>query len=82
MKYDIDLLINTSKLIAYNKMTLRQAGKINNYSKSSLHKHIYERLYYIDKKLFLKVKEVLDFHNEIKHLRGGESTKIKYLYKK
>ena len=41
-----------------------------------------ERLYLIDKKLYDKVSRILAYHIDIKHIRGGESTKRKFLEKK
>lgn len=59
--------------------TIREIAKKFNVSKSTVHKDLSERLLKIDKTKFLKVKEILNYHMSIKHIRGGESTRKKYL---
>lgn len=58
--------------------TIREIAKIFNVSKSTVHKDLTERLKKIDINKYYKVKEILDYHMKIKHIRGGESTKLKY----
>ena len=48
-------------------------------SKSTVHKDMKDRLYFIDKCLYEKVSSVMKWHADIKHIRGGESTKRKFL---
>ncbi len=59
--------------------TIREIAKEFNVSKSTVHKDLSERLLKIDKDKFFKVKEILNYHTNIKHIRGGESTRQKYL---
>lgn len=59
--------------------TIREIAKKFNVSKSTVHKDLSDRLFKIDKTKFLKVKKILDYHKDIKHIRGGESTRKKYL---
>ena len=59
--------------------TIRNIAKVFNVSKSTVHKDLNERLYQIDVKLHEKVSEILKHHIEVRHLRGGESTRQKYL---
>ncbi len=47
-------------------------------SKSTVHKDLTERLPEINPELANEVKEILDYHKSIRHLRGGEATKQKY----
>ncbi|CCF14551.1 stage III sporulation protein D [Brevibacillus laterosporus GI-9] len=47
-------------------------------SKSTVHKDLTERLPEINPELANQVKEILEYHKAIRHLRGGEATKIKY----
>ena len=61
------------------KETLREIAKIFKVSKSTVHKDLQERLIKIDKTLSEEVREILKYHIEIRHIRGGESTKKKYL---
>ena len=70
-----DYIINTRK-------TIRQTAKIFNVSKSTIHKDLKERLIEIDKQKYLKIKNIMNDHIEIRHIRGGESTRQLFLTKK
>ena len=59
--------------------TIRELAKIFRVSKSTVHKDLHERLLNIDKDKFDIVDKILKYHTEIRHIRGGESTKQKYL---
>lgn len=59
--------------------TIREIAKVFKVSKSTVHKDLHERLYYCDKELFEKVDNIMKYHKEIRHIRGGQSTKLKYL---
>lgn len=59
--------------------TIREIAKVFNVSKSTVHKDLNERLYKIDMNKYEKVKKILDYHTNIRHIRGGESTRKKYL---
>ena len=59
--------------------TIREIATIFKVSKSTVHKDLHERLIKIDEKLFNKVKNILEYHTNIRHIRGGQSTKNKYL---
>ncbi|MNJ63085.1 Stage III sporulation protein D [compost metagenome] len=43
-----------------------------------MHKDLTERLPEINPELADQVKHILEYHKSIRHLRGGEATKIKY----
>ena len=58
--------------------TIREIADAFNVSKSTVHKDFQERLKKYDYELYLKVNEILKFHTDIRHIRGGESTKKKY----
>lgn len=62
--------------------TIREIAVIFKVSKSTVHKDLHERLLNIDEELFKKVEKILKYHTDIRHIRGGESTKIKYLKRK
>ena len=62
--------------------TLRQIAKVFNVSKSTVHKDLHERLRTIDYELYIKIDEILKYHTKIRHIRGGESTRQKYLKRK
>lgn len=69
---EADYIINTGK-------TIRDIASIFKVSKSTVHKDLHERLLEIDKKKYNEVDKILKYHIEIRHLRGGESTKLKYI---
>ena len=56
-----------------------QIAKKFNVSKSTVHKDLQERLYDIDKNLHIKIVEIFKNHIEIRHIKGGESTRKRYL---
>lgn len=61
--------------------TVREVAKIFRVSKSTVHKDLHERLKYINIELYNKVNDIMKFHTDIRHIRGGESTRLKYLNK-
>ena len=61
-----------------SKDTVRGAAKKYGVSKSTVHKDLHERLYDIDKNLFKKVDKIMQEHLEIRHINGGNATKMKY----
>lgn len=71
-------VITVAKYIAETGATVRNAAKKFEYSKSTVHKDVTERLRYIDADLFDSVRKVLDINLKERHLRGGEATKQKY----
>lgn len=68
---EADYIIETGK-------TVRELAQIFKVSKSTVHKDLHERLFKIDKIRYDKVDKILKYHINIRHLRGGESTKKKY----
>lgn len=77
-----DRVLNESKYIIDTNKTIREVANIFSVSKSTVHKDVSYRLKLIDKNLYEKVSTVLKYHVDIKHIRGGEATKRKYLIKK
>lgn len=71
-------VISEANYMLETKETVREIANVFNVSKSTVHKDLHERLYDIDKKLFDKVDEILKYHINIRHIRGGQSTKKKY----
>lgn len=59
--------------------TIRDIAKIYKVSKSTVHKDLNERLSQVDEDLYQRVVDILKHHIDIRHLRGGESTRQKYL---
>lgn len=59
--------------------TVRKTGEFCGVSKSTVHYDMSKRLKRIDAKLYYNVKKILDKNFDEKHIRGGNSTKNKYL---
>ena len=71
--------LKEAKFIAETGATVRETAKVFLYSKSTVHKDVSERLYFIDKMLYAKVKKVLKINLDERHIRGGLATREKYL---
>ena len=71
-------VINEANYILKTEKTIRELAKIFKVSKSTVHKDLHERLKKIDITLYQKVDNIMKYHIDIRHLRGGESTKKKY----
>ena len=65
--------------IIEKKTTVREVAKVFDISKSTVHADLTKRLKFIDESLWKEVKKVLEINLSERHLRGGESTKNKYL---
>lgn len=77
-----DRVVLESKYIIDTNETIRNVASVFGVSKSTVHKDMRERLNEIDKKMYDEVSSILEYHIDIKHIRGGESTKRKFLAKK
>ena len=67
-----------SRYIIVDNLTIRQIAKKVKVSKSTVHKDLHERLYYIDKSEYKMVNTILQKHLDMRHINGGIATKIKY----
>ena len=74
--------IEVAKYIVENKCTVRVAALQFGISKSTVHKDVTERLKYVDKRLYGKVKAVLKENKDERHIRGGLATRRKYSEKR
>lgn len=81
-KYIYDRVINEANYIIKTNNTIRQTADKYGVSKSTVHNDVRRRLLEIDCKLYEKVSNILKYHIDIKHIRGGESTKRKFLEEK
>lgn len=63
-------------------LTVREVAKELGVSKSTVHKDLSERLEPLNHGLYLKVRELLEYNKAVRHIRGGESTRKKYILKK
>lgn len=75
----INRTLKEAKHIILTGDTLRKTAKVFNISKSTVHKDVTERLWEIDKELAIKVRKILNWNGNVRHLRGGEATRLKYL---
>ncbi len=64
--------------IAETGCTVRACAAHFAISKSTVHKDVTERLFYLDPTLYKRVQKVLGINLSQRHLRGGNATKLKY----
>ena len=74
-------VLEESIYIINSEDTIREVAKKFKVSKSTVHKDLTDRLKEIDNDVYIKVSNILKYHLDIRHIRGGESTKRKYLLK-
>ena len=77
-----DRVIEEANYIINTGNTIRETASLFEVSKSTVHKDMRDRLKLVDTILYEKVSSILEYHIDIKHIRGGESTKRKFLAKK
>ena len=73
--------LELAKHISQTGETIRQTAKKFCLSKSTVHNDLSKRLKILDPILFEEVEKILDEHFAQKHIKGGQSTKNKYLKK-
>lgn len=73
--------IRIGQYIADTGATVRRAARHFGVSKSSVHKDMDERLPKINQTLYRQVRCVLSYNKSVRHLRGGEATRRKYLHR-
>ncbi|MDD2445527.1 MAG: sporulation transcriptional regulator SpoIIID [Clostridia bacterium] len=71
--------IDFGKYILRTKSTVRYTAEVFGISKSTVHFDVSKRLKKVDFSLYEKVHKILENNFSEKHIRGGESTKNKYL---
>lgn len=74
----IDRVLEESAFIIKTNKTIRDLSKEFKVSKSTVHKDLHERLFELDKCLFKKVDKIMQEHIATRHIKGGESTRLKY----
>lgn len=77
----ISRVLEEGKYIIETGKTVREMADVFGISKSTIHKDLRERLLEVDMNLYHKVSSILQYHMDIRHIRGGESTRRKYLEK-
>lgn len=70
--------VKIGRCLVETRNTVRTIAKEFGVSKSTVHKDLTERLPEINPELANQVKTILEYHKSIRHLRGGEATKVKY----
>ena len=71
-------VIDEANYMLETKATIREIAKIFDVSKSTVHKDLHERLLDINIELYNKIDSILKYHIDVRHIRGGQSTKKKY----
>lgn len=71
-------VIEVAKYTILNKHDIRTTAKAFGVSKSTIHKDLIERLPQYSQDLYQKVRIILDFHLDIRAIRGGIATKNKF----
>lgn len=77
-QYIENRILDEARYIVNNLTTVRDTAKHFGISKSTTHRDITKRLPEINKGLAEKVAVVMKLNNEVKHIRGGMSTRNKY----
>ena len=72
-------ILKEAHMMLKTKKTVRELSNVFGVSKSTVHKDLKYRLIRLDHELYQKVEKILKFHKEVRHLRGGEKKKKKYL---
>ncbi len=72
-------VLKEANYILNTKKTIRNLAKKFKISKSTVHKDLHERLKKINLKKYNKIQEIMKEHIKTRHIKGGESTKLKYL---
>lgn len=79
MNYINKRVLEEANYIIQTGKTVREIASLFKVSKSTVHKDLHERLLKIDKEKNKNVEDILKYHIDIRHIRGGESTRKKYL---
>ena len=77
----IDRVIMEGNYIVSTGKTVREMALVFGVSKSTVHKDLKDRLLEIDTELYSEVSKILKHHSDVRHIRGGESTRRKFLEK-
>lgn len=72
-------VIKEANYMLKTKQTIREIALVYDVSKSTVHKDLKDRLKYIDNSLYNRIKKIIQYHKSTRHIKGGQSTKKKYL---
>ena len=76
--YIEERVLKCAEYIVETGCTVRACSAHFSISKSTVHKDVSERLKYVDKDLYERVRDVLDVNLSERHIRGGIATRKKY----
>ena len=76
--FNEERIITFANYILDNNTTIRATANAFQVPKSTVHHDLSTKLKYINYSLYLQVKKLLEHNFNVKHLHGGESTKLKY----
>lgn len=71
-------VIKEAEYIIENNATVRRTAKNFSLGKSTIHKDMVVHLKKVNSHLYREVRKILDKNKEERHIRGGESTKLKF----
>ncbi len=75
----VNRVLSESRYILETDKTVREIAKTFSVSKSTVHKDLRDRLLEIDTKIYYAVGDVFSNHIDTRHIKGGQSTREKYL---
>ena len=73
--YIVNRVLDAAEYVMTGK-TIRSTAKWLGTSKSTVHADLARRLKELDPSLYDKVKAVLDYNLSVRHVRGGQATKL------
>ncbi len=73
-----DRSVALGRYIVRTGATVRETARAFGMSKSAVHKDVHDRLRLIHPGLYAEVKEILDYHHAVRHLRGGAATRRRW----
>ena len=74
--------LSAARFLLDRRATLRETARVYGIGKSTLHTDLTRRLPHIDPALAREVHAILQYNHDCRHVRGGESTRKKYLREK
>lgn len=74
-----DRVLEAAHLLIKKRTNIREIAKELGYSKSTIHIDLSVRLKELNIELYHKIMEIFQINQSEKHIRGGLSTKRKYL---
>ena len=74
--------LDMARYLADTGDTVRGAARRYQVSKSLAHRELTVRLKRLDPLLYEQVRGLLEYHKAIRHLRGGEATRRRFLSEK